>query len=725
MSNQLQELEDLKVFHDPFSEANFIPKEDGGWVAEFERRGKKISLRRDAQGKIFLASTGELVAGNFMSLLAGKYFSNIKYLAKALLHEYCAATENIMKVPFSIDDGMNEKSTFQQIDSFLSNLAVGGVVGLEGPAGAGKTHFIERLAASRAQSIVSGSGTAPLVIPVASAGKILSAIDDRIDGSLSALRSSFNRAEISPLMRNGIISLAIDGFDELSDSRGYDNSWSALRELLRDIGGKGLIILSGRDSFISKDVLKELIGTSVSLIGSPLHSINVGFPNSSDAVSWLGEQNSEWLSHSEEVRERFSSYSWLRRPFFVSQIARMEPDAFLNSEDEPIISLCSSMVLREVEKLGMPSELPAENGVAIVYSILTEAARTMLDYELDFVDSSLLEIAVELACAEHAPGDEAFARALSARAKTLTLLEPAPGTGDRDNRRFPHEKIKAFFYSKYLLNEIPSEAPAPLGLRRAQLSISDLSVFGALLRASDTEVSRDLLTSLLMRTKEESSGTTLSGNLVALSIACLPEFNSDDYVEISNCQVLDAVFPDNPAARMKGVYLNRIDARGCNLTHVVFETCEVGEAIVSVDTRFSDTLPKIHALLVENTNGVENRFHDEADIQREIAALQVVKNLESKPRLSNTLEILVRLMLRGHWVRLSRDDKRGRRILDREDWPKVRAVLEGKDLLEIKNLGAGGKPSEFVHLKRADEFLSPGVQADQVRAAIRETGGSL
>jgi|GEM_PF-4197801 len=454
-----QELEDLKIFSDPFADSHFSAKNNSEWTALFERKGEKIALKRQEDGRIFSIDSGELVAGNFKSLLASKQFANIKYLARAISHEYGFPNNNYMNVPFKIN-GNKDITDFSGVQKFLSSLEKGGgVVGVEGPAGAGKTHFIERLAVESAKSMLAGSGMRPIIIPVVSAGKILSAIDDRIDGSLSALRANFNRSELPCLMRNGLISIAIDGFDELSDSRGYDNSWSALRELLRDIGVGGLILLSGRDSFISIDVLKDFIGKSLNIIGISLHSLNIGFPSALDVCNWISIENSNWSDHVYESQKRFEEFSWLRRPFFVSQISKMDPVLFLNTEDEQIISLCSDMVTREVDKIGMPSEVLPEAGERIVYSILTEAARTMLDYEIDYVDPSLLEVAVEIACEEYAPGNKDFSKALSARAKTLSLLEPAHGTGDRNNRKFPHEKIKAFFYSRYLIDEILLDSP--------------------------------------------------------------------------------------------------------------------------------------------------------------------------------------------------------------------------------------------------------------------------
>ncbi|SAY46663.1 PhoH family protein [Komagataeibacter rhaeticus] len=637
MTAYCQEIEDLKIFCDAFAESHFSVKDNGEWTAIFERKGERIALSKKKDGKIFSIDSGNLVAGNFKSLLASKQFSNIKYLARSVLHEYSFSSDNFMNVPFKLH-GNTEVTDFNGVETFLSHLAQGGVVGLEGPAGAGKTHFIERLAAESAKSLHTGSSVRPLIIPVVSAGKILSAIDDRIDGSLSALRANFNRSELPCLMRNGLISIAIDGFDELSDSRGYDNSWSALRELLRDVGAGGLILLSGRDSFISIDVLKDFIGNSLNIIGLSLHSLNIGFPKASDVCSWISKENHKWVPYMQEAKERFEDFSWLRRPFFVSQISKMDPELFLNTDDEPIISLCSAMVTREVDKIGIPSEVSPKSGENIVYSILMEAARTMLDYEIDYVDPSLLEVAVEVACEEHASGNEDFSRALSSRAKTLSLLEPAPGTGDRNNRKFAHEKIKAFFYSRYLIDEIPSDSPSPLGLRRGQLTLSDLSVFSALLRTKKSESIHNLFTALTHRLKQEVVGGIVSSNLGALLIACLPEDRQSKHARISGWQIMDSVFPVSPAGTLKDIYFNRMDVRGCNLSQVIFENCEVGEAIVSTDTRFGTTSPICHSMIVEDASGLEIKLRDSNEISDHINNLQVVYRQKSSPNLPDTLE---------------------------------------------------------------------------------------
>lgn len=718
MSTDQEELSDLKLFHDPFSESVFRTNESGGWLAQFERHGTPISLRKEQNGKIFCNRSGDVVASNFKSLLAGKNFANLEYLARSLEHEYRDALDNWMEVPFSIDRTDEILSSFAEVDSFLQGLWSGGVVGLEGPAGAGKTHFIERLTALRAQQFLKRDSVGPILIPVTSAGKVLSAVDDRIDGAFSALRASFNRSEMPVLMRHGLISLAIDGFDELSDSRGYDNSWSALRDLFQDIGGSGLMLLSGRDSFISADELKQLIGQSVELVGADLHSIRIDFPSAIDACRWICAKNSHWNNRKSELEMRLNDYYWLRRPFFVSQISAMSSDVFLESGDEPIVALCDSIVEREVLKLGLPAQVSMTSGKKLVYSILTEAARTMMDYEVGFVDSSLLEIAVDIACDEILPGEEDFARALSARAKTLTLLEPAHGTGDRDNRMFAHEKIKAFFYARHLLQEFLKDGPVPTGLRRNQLTLSDLSVFSALSLVTPESADR-IVHSIRVKSKGEASGGMLSSNFAALELAC-PSSDKLEQSSFSNITIVDAFLPDLTSVIFRDVYINRLDASDADLSGCEFSSCSAGEVIVSEATRFGKSVPEALKLIKRDFYGRETHLHDSASIVEALNALSVVDETSFLPVIPKTLNILARLMLKGHWVRLEQDDHRGKRLLERTDWALIAQRLTDAGFLETRNIGAGGGPGDFVHLKNAQDFLTGNSDIPAVHETLQE-----
>jgi hypothetical protein len=712
------ELSDLKLFADPFSPSSFNHDDKGNWRAEFERRGRRIALRRESNGKIYSIEDGSIVAGSFRSLLASREFSDLTYLSKAIKHAYSNSVLNWMEVPFSIDRGASTAKSFEEIDRFLSGLQSGGVVGLEGPAGAGKTRFIERLAFHRANMVSERFGMEPLVIPVTSAGKILSAIDDRIDGSLAALRASFNRVELPALMRHGLIVIAIDGFDELSDSRGYDNSWSALRELIGDIGRESLIILSGRDSFIGIETLQNLIGLSVNLVGSDLHSIKLDFPSATDAANWVAKVNPIWKNQKDELEGRLEIFYWLRRPFFVSQISQTSPERFLNSGDEPIIALCDDIVSREVDKLGIPTELAPDIGKKIVYSILTEAARTMVDYEIDHVDASLLEVAVELACEEHVPDNDDFRRALTARAKTLTLLEPALGTGNKDNRAFPHEKVKAFFYSRHLMSELSEGAVTPLGMRRSQLTLSDLSVFRALLSLATADLSVRLLSNVSQLLNEHEVASTAFSNLAAIGFISSSDLPPQTPFVVSGGAVVDALVAEKPCLRLRRVYINRLDATEAELNSCEFVECEVGELIISSITKFGASTPAVRSVIFQGSDGSESVYRDDEGISRILGHAENANQVFNELRIPDTLGILARMMLKSHWVRLSRDDNRGRRLVERADWESTRSILHESGYLEVKNIGAGGRPDAFAHLRNAEQFLNPGPEQIGIRSTI-------
>lgn len=718
MMSAKQELNDLKLFADPFSVSIFRHDEGGKWTAEFERRGHRIALRRDDAGRIYSLVDGSLLASSFRSLLASKDFADLEYLSRAIKYSYSASESNWMELPFSIDRGKIHAQTFEEIDQFLSGLASGGVVGLEGPAGAGKTHFIERLAFNRATRLSKRFGDEPLVVPVTSAGKILSAIDDRIDGSLAALRAKFNRVELPALMRQRLIALAIDGFDELSDSRGYDNSWSALRELIGDVGQDSLIILSGRDSFIGIDTLRRLIGASVELAGSQLHSVRLDFPSATDATEWIASVSNSWEQHKTELEKRLEAFYWLRRPFFVSQISRADPVAFLNSGDEPIVALCDDIVSREVDKIGLPKEITPDVGRAIVYSILVEAARTMVDYEIDHVDAALLEVAVEVACEEHAPGNEDFQRALSARARTLTLLEPAPSTGDPDNRTFPHEKVRAYFYLQHLISEISENVMIPLGIRRAQLSISDLAVLGALLSLETESFLFELSNKVSQLLDEEAVASTAFSNLAAIGLVCASDLPIDSPFALSGGSVMDALLAGKPTIDLRRVYINRLDISDADLHSCKFRDCEVGELIVSPFTVFEKLCLDVHIVVFQLANGAESVYHDKAEISKILGQEESVSLGSEEIEIPETLSILARMMLKSHWIRLSRDDKRGRRVVERADWEATRTILEAEGYLEVKNIGAGGRPDEFVHLSNAESFLNLKSASEEIRRVI-------
>jgi hypothetical protein len=121
---------------------------------------------------------------------------------------------------------------FRSLDDRLAQSAASSplhVVLIDGPAGIGKTIFIDQIALARPTSI--STLDRPLLLVVRSRGRVLTFIADLIAYSLQTLRVQVMYDQLPVLVRRGLICLAIDGFDELGDPGGYDLAWAQVNAL--------------------------------------------------------------------------------------------------------------------------------------------------------------------------------------------------------------------------------------------------------------------------------------------------------------------------------------------------------------------------------------------------------------------------------------------------------------------------------------------------------------
>ena len=343
-----EEIEDLRLFADPFEGFRTSPN-GGGWTAAFVRKGEEIAIRRDAGGAIrTLRGSEQRTYRGLKSLLVGEAFANLARLAWAQLHatrKLADATTGELKdsLPNAgwIKCGSDDRAelTFDGVCERLESPATGlRVFVVNGAAGVGKSHLIERIVRRRAVPASYTSG-APLLLHVESRGKVLTSLSDRIAGTLSSLRASFVEEELKPLVRRGAVQVAIDGFDELSDSRGYARAWGALRDFIRDLGGKGTCLLAGRDTMLDVDTVREGLGNTVD--GDSITLLHVEHPPAGEVRVWLSRRDA-WSGRTRElelVEKQVGEIEYLGRPFFVSQIADLGPDRFQEAQGDPVADL--------------------------------------------------------------------------------------------------------------------------------------------------------------------------------------------------------------------------------------------------------------------------------------------------------------------------------------------------------------------------------------------------
>ena len=713
-----EEIEDLQLFSDPFEEFRKSVKANG-WTATFVRKGKEIAIQRESNGAIrTLRGPGQRQYRNLKGLLVSKTFADLGRLASAQMHVTRGLTEPTTGEPreYLPNAGQircGKESTDLTFDSVCQRLERPGgrlhVFVVNGVAGVGKSHLIERIVRRRAAPPAYKSGT-PLLLHVESRGKVLTSLNDRIAGTLSGLRASFVEEELKPLIRRGAIQVAIDGFDELSDSRGYVRAWGALRDFIRDLQGRGTCMLAGRDTMLDVDTVREGLGNTVD--GNSITFLHVRHPHTEDVRVWLSRRD-KWEGRNQDldlVEKRIQATEYLRRPFFISQIADLGPDRFQDAQGEPVAELMDRIVKREGEKLSVVStDIDTELASRLYLQVLSETAQVMVDDETNTIDVDLVALLIDEVFSGHA--DSEMTSSLVQRAGTLALLEESADESTR--RSFPHETVRSYFFSQNIFDYLPAHG-ASVGLHRVPLSAEDFRIFNRVARRKTGDEQRRLRESMLAVLRGTNGYDHLRANIGGLLMAFAPLAEDDleeDRLVLADLELGDAWMADLLGAQrlsMVRCIIHRLDVRGADLRGVEFSGVRVYELIGDSFVRFGPSAPAVDSIL-ESDHFKEARWFGSPSEWIERRSPET-----SGPEPDEKwylLEKFARISMRQYAIRSGKDnsDPAARTILDSPRWPDLRELLERHDRLEVRdNPSAAGPRSEWFHLKAGAEFLNPG-----------------
>lgn len=214
------------------------------FVVQLAQQGEQVVVGFDADGKVTERREGE-VSGKYSSyrgLLASRHFGNIRRLVdaqKALLLKdapYFSDIQGHLPIVGNLEataSPSRQKGLLDDVDEWLLTCGMSSVrtLVIDGPAGVGKSHLIRRLVHDRANNF--GPGSSPPILHIRSKGRKLTTLTDVIAGSLQELRLSLTFDQLPVLIREGLIGIAIDGFDELADPNGYENSWACSETSLK------------------------------------------------------------------------------------------------------------------------------------------------------------------------------------------------------------------------------------------------------------------------------------------------------------------------------------------------------------------------------------------------------------------------------------------------------------------------------------------------------------
>ena len=476
--------DELAVFSDLGTDPPRAMRHDDRLVVRLTRGGDELQLEfiNGPAGKVIEHrpnGAGSRTHASYRALLASEAFSDLRLWAD---HQKTVLRDTLKNVDgrIHVEGVLSGTGDTLDIDALDDRLVPGNgsdpsirVMLLDGPAGIGKTRFIESLAASRADRFL--TTRRPLVLHVQSRGRILTFLQDLIAFSLQRLRLTVTFDQLPVLVRHGLVTLAIDGFDELGDPNGYDLAWGQVNELVTQIRGKGTLILAGRETFIGR----ERVSKQITSLGQHdvLEALSLQPPDPDDARAWL--RVNHWSQDDIASADAlFDRGSYALRPFFLAQLGRPDVASTIRERaaGHPLAFLVEMMIEREAGKFGgaLDRLLSVDQRRTFVRSLLREIARHMADDQTEAIDEVSIAWLVEIAAPEDL--DPESLALLKNRAAVVAFLEndDAPRY-----RRFAHAQLLNFFLAEVAIEAI-SNGEVPKFIRRNILGADFLAALSDL-----------------------------------------------------------------------------------------------------------------------------------------------------------------------------------------------------------------------------------------------------
>ena len=585
---------------------------------------------------------------------------------------------------------------------------------IDGPAGIGKTKFIEHLALSRAAKFKSTGR--PLILHVQSRGRVLTFLQDLIAFSLQTLRLGVTYDQAPVLARHGLVAIAIDGFDELGDPNGYDLAWGQINELVNQVRGGGTLVLAGRETFIGRErLLREVSSLSDR---DAVRALSLQPPRRPAAEKWLRRHG--WSqSNLDSTTELFEDGSYALRPFFLAQLASHETASAVQNAavGSPLPFLVDLMIEREASKFGEAVENVMSDDArhAFVRAFLREVARNMADDETDALDDSMISWLVEFAAPDGMSSEvTALLRNRAAVMAFLTL-------DDRPRyRRFAHSQLLNHFLGEETIDRL-AEREMPRYVRRNILGADFLSAFGDLtahLADSNPERVRNCFDAASELARNYLWTDRGARNLGGLLIAMLPAIADAENLQLEDLHIDEALLQGvAPPATLVRVVMNQFDVRGADLRELRFEDATIVTLIGDRSTRIPASIP-VPFIIRNEGDGGDRVITDRERIGRwldspgrwpvddvgETGHAALVPAALHDHDMVRLLERACRS--RAYWIPERHEEgDRGNRFVDEYEWPGLLALLKKHALVRVEKKSSSGRDSNFLHIVNRQGLL--------------------
>ena len=703
----LQVARDLEPFADLGSDPPFLSPEG---AVVYKHRGDAVQLRNAGGSWTESVQGVDKTYATLSAMLSSKHYGNLDAWAGAqrILLADRSEVKDFLAVQGINQDGF-EEDALGMLEAFLFNdskKSRTSICLIDGPAGIGKTSIIRKLTYKQALSY--RTATDKLILHVESKGRSLQNLNDLIAFSLQTLRIEVTYDQVPILVKYGLITLAIDGFDELGDPKGYDLAWGSMNELLEAIRGRGSLILSGRETFIGQrrveDALKAYDSALDSLQVTTLRTVS---PPVARAWLKLHHWTEEELS-SFSAKALLEEGSYALRPFFLSILADEDIGQHVKSgEIEDTLSfLMEKMVEREIGKFGDDVDrvtTPSERRT-FIDAVMEEIARELADSQSEIISEEILHW-ISDSCSSYFPAN--IQGVLRNRVAVLAFLTNADRRGFR---RFVHESIHYYFLSRNILKTVGSGEFSKY-LRRASFDLTLLDAFQEALRFASPDVRRKFAGFAIAAIQTLPNTDNARANLAALIIAMAGASTLENAPTISDIYLEESLFSETLSPLvLERCNFNQMDCRGGDLRAVSFSNCHIVTLNADEATFPSNSIPRPTVLnlpdkAVSNPDEIEIWFGTQFYLAPNAPSFDAsFDGVFDQMPIFQLLDRVVRY--RPFWIKDS-DDASVQRIVENERWPDLLEVLRKYDFtLERTDVQSSGPASPFIHVRRKDLLQS-------------------
>lgn len=465
-------------------------------------------------------------------------------------------------------------------------------------AGHGKTFLLRQFQRKTAEAYLNGESEY-LFWHIDLHGRDLVRLNEAIMYELGELRiSGLYYNSILTLIKNGLIILGIDGFDELSAEKGGDAALGSLTNLVFELEGDGKLVAASRRTFFNTQDYIIRTGIMNQKAGSACEFDEIRLKNwgEKECVNYLDIYYQDPRDKYLKLKSLFKtsiSHPLLERPFLFTKIVKMANEAGITPYDfashggdtdlDSTNNIIKSFVEREVDKWSLTEKDSGKPYLTFDQHIrlLSDIANEMWLGQKDYI--SIDTISYILAILFDEWGTEADLKPKIARMAESHALLPIATAGDRF-RKFDHEEFKYFFLALSLERMLKQAvgtgnySAVKTFMKIAQFSDS---VGHYLVMQLTEDETRGAISGLISMVANDWRSTYVQPNLGTILPFFFDRINNNEVIEVSNKIAFSSVVMENKHIKnirfkecsfinisFKNTFLENVEFNSCSFTNI-------------------------------------------------------------------------------------------------------------------------------------------------------------